>query len=159
MTAVFSVVQAVLLRPLPFKGSGQLISLHERVEEDPHDFNVTAPDILIFQRESKAFSGEGGYIGTDYDLTGAGAPFHAAAERVTASLFPTLGIDPLLGRTFTQEEDENGVPVAVISYSLWRERFRGIPVSWAGRLTWIGAPTRSSESCREISSFLWTRGD
>ena len=127
MTAVFSVVQAVLLRPLPFKDSGQLISLHERVEEDPHDFNVTAPDILIFQRESKTFSGEGGYIGTDDDLTGAGAPFHAAAERVTASLFPTLGVDPLLGRTFTQEEDENGAPLAVISYSLWRERFQRDP--------------------------------
>ena len=71
------------------------------------EFNVTAPDVLIFQRESKAFSGEGGYVGADYDVTGAGAPFHAAAERVTASLFPVLGIDPLLGRTFTQKEDEN----------------------------------------------------
>ncbi len=62
MTAVFSVAEAVLLRPLPFKDPGQLLSLHEWVREDPHDFNVTAPDVLIFQRESKAFSGEGGYI-------------------------------------------------------------------------------------------------
>jgi predicted permease len=127
MTAVFSVVEAVLLRPLPFKDSGQLLSLHERIREDPHDFNVTAPDVLIFQRESKAFSGEGGYMSAGYDVTGAGAPFHAAAERVTASLFPVLGISPLLGRTFTQEEDENGRPVTVISYSLWRERFQSDP--------------------------------
>ena len=97
MTAVFSVVEAVLLRPLPFKDSGQLLTLHEGVREDPHPFNVTAPDVLIFQRESKAFSGEGGYVGADYDVTGAGAPFHAVAERVTASLFPVLGVDPLLG--------------------------------------------------------------
>jgi putative ABC transport system permease protein len=128
MTAVFSVVEAVLLRPLPFKDSGQLMSLHERVEEDtPHDFNVSAPDVLIFQRESKAFSGAGGYLRAAYDVTGAGAPFHATAERVTASLFPVLGVGPLLGRTFTQQEDENSVPVTVISYALWRERFHDDP--------------------------------
>ena len=127
MTAVFSVVEAVLLRPLPFKDSGQLLSLHEWVREDPHEFNVTAPDVLIFQRDSQAFSGEGGYISAGYDVTGAGAPFHAAAERVTASLFPVLGIDPLLGRTFTREEDVNSAPVTVLSYSLWRERFQRDP--------------------------------
>jgi putative ABC transport system permease protein len=127
MTAVFSVVEAILFRPLPFKDSGHLISLHEWIREDPHDFNVTAPDILIFQRESKAFSGVGGYIGAGFDVTGAGAPFHAASERVTASLFPTLGVDPLLGRSFTQKEDENAAPVTVISYSLWRERFQSNP--------------------------------
>jgi predicted permease len=127
MTAVFSVVEAVLLRPLPFKDSGQLISLHEWVREDPHDFNVTAPDVLIFQRESKAFSGEGGYVGAAFDVTGAGAPFHAAAERVSASVLPVLGIDPFLGRTFSQEEDTNAAPVTVISYSLWREKFQSDP--------------------------------
>ena len=127
MTAVFSVVEAVLLRPLPFKDSGRLISLHESVREDPHDFNVTAPDILIFQRESKAFSGEGGYIAAGYDVTGTGAPFRATVERVSASVFPVLGIDPLLGRAFTQEEDANAAPVTVISYSLWQEKFQSDP--------------------------------
>ena len=127
MTAVFSVVDAILFRPLPFKDSGQLISLHEWIPEDPHDFNVTAPDVVIFQRESKAFSGVGGYIGAGFDVTGAGAPFHAVSERVTASLFLTLGVNPLLGRTFTQKEDENAAPVTVISYSLWRERFQSDP--------------------------------
>ena len=127
MTAAFSVVESVLLRPLPFRDSDRLVSLHETVEEDPHDFSMTAPDVLIFQRESHAFSGEGGYVGAAYDVTGAGAPFHAAAERVTASLFPALGVDAFLGRTFTQEEDENTAPVTVISYSLWRERFESDP--------------------------------
>ncbi len=127
MTAVFSVVEAVLLRPLPFRDSSQLVSLHEWIREDPHEFNVTAPDILIFQRESKAFSGEGGYISAGYDVTGAGAPFHAAAERVSASVFPVLGIDPLLGRTFTPEEDTNAAPVTVISYAFWREKLQSDP--------------------------------
>jgi predicted permease len=127
MTAVFSVVEAVLLRPLPFPNSSQLISLHEWVGEDPHEYNVTAPDILIFQRESKAFSGEGGYISAGYDVTGAGAPFHAAAERMSASVFPVLGVDPFLGRTFTPEEDTHAAPVTVISYALWREKFQSDP--------------------------------
>ena len=128
MTAVFSVVEAVLLRPLPFRDSGQLLNVHERVEEDtPRDFNVSAPDVVIFQRESKAFSGAGGYVGAAFDVTGAGAPFHATAERVTASLFSVLGVGPSLGRTFTQQEDENSVPVTVVSYALWRERFHSDP--------------------------------
>jgi putative ABC transport system permease protein len=123
VTAVFSVVEAVMLRPLPFKDPGRLVSLHESFEHDPHELRMTAPDVLIFQRESKAFSGVGGFIASAYELTGAGAPFKARAERVTSSLFPILGIEPLLGRIFTQQEDDNASPVTVISYALWKERF------------------------------------
>jgi predicted permease len=124
VTAVFSVVEAVMLRPLPFQDSGRLISLHESFEHDSHELRMSAPDVLIFQRESNDFSGVGGFIGSAYEMTGAGAPFKARAERVTASLFPLLGIEPLLGRTFTQREDDSASPVAVISYALWKERFR-----------------------------------
>ena len=60
-------------------------------------------------------------------MTGAGAPFHATAERVTASLFPVPAVNPLLGRTFTVQEDDNSVPVTVTSYALWRERFYSNP--------------------------------
>jgi len=123
VTAVFSVVEAVMLRPLPFKDSGRLISLHENVEQDSHELRMSAPDVVIFQRESKAFSGVGGFIASAYELTGAGAPFKARAERVTSSLFPILGIEPLLGRIFTQQEDDNGSPVTVISYALWKDSF------------------------------------
>jgi len=127
VTAVFSIVLAVLLRPLPFKDSGRLISLHEHIEGDSHELNVTAPDVLTFERESSAFTAVGGFIGSGYELTGAGAPFKARAERVTASLFPLLGIEPMLGRTFTQQEDDDASPVAVISYALWMERFHSDP--------------------------------
>jgi len=121
--AVFSVVNAVLLRPLPFKEPDQLMSLHERSDEDKHELRVTAPDLLIFQRESHAFSGLAGFISSAYELTGAGDPFEARGERVSASLFPVLGVEPHLGRTFSLQEDDNGAPVAVISYALWRDRF------------------------------------
>jgi len=127
MTAVFSVVESVLLRSLPFKNPQRLVVLHESILHDPHQFSVTAPDILTFQAETKSFSGIGGYIGASYVMTGVGAPFQAQAERVTSSLFPVLGVNPLLGRTFTRREDENAAPVTVISYALWKQRFQGDP--------------------------------
>ena len=125
--AVFSVVEAVLLRPLPFKDPNELVSIHERSDQDTHELRVGGPDVLIFQRESKAFAGVAGHIAGRFELTGAGAPFEAFAQRVSASLFPTLGVDPILGRTFTQQEDDNGVAVAVISYTLWKDRFQFEP--------------------------------
>jgi predicted permease len=123
VTAVFSIVEGVMLRPLPFQDSGRLISLHERFEQDSHELRMSAPDVLTFQRESQTFSGVGGFIASAYELTGAGAPFKARAERVTSSLFPLLGIEPLLGRVFTQQEDDTASAVTVISYALWKERF------------------------------------
>lgn len=126
VTAAFSVVEAVMLRPLPFEDPGRLISLHESVEHDSHTLSLTAPDVLTFQRESKredgSFSGVGGFIASAYELTGAGASFKARAERVTASLFPVLGVVPMLGRTLTQQEDDSAAPVAVISYAIWKDR-------------------------------------
>src|SRR5277367_4859924 len=128
VTAVFSAVEAVLLRPLPYKDSDRLFALHERVEHLLEgDANLSAPDVLTFARESKAFTGVGGFVGASYEASGAGAPFQARAERLTASVFPALGIDPALGRTFTQQEDDTSVPVTVISYALWQERFQGDP--------------------------------
>ena len=126
VTAVFSVVEAVLLRPLPFQQPQQLVSLHEGIA---HTFEgaLPAPDVIQFARDNRAFSGIGGYVSAEYELTGAGDPFHVRAERVTASLFPVLGVSPLLGRSFTQNEDDSSAPVAIISYVLWHERFHADP--------------------------------
>lgn len=127
VTAVFSVVDAVLLRPLPYPQAGQLVVLHEGIEHLFDAANLPAPDVITFERESHAFTGVGGFIGSEYEATGAGAPFRASAERLTASVFPVLGVQPLLGRTFTQKEDEQSAPVTVISYALWKDRFDGKP--------------------------------
>jgi predicted permease len=123
VTAVFSIVESVMLRPLPFQDSGRLVSLHERFEQESHELRMSAPDVQTFQRDSQAFSGVGGFIASTYELTGAGSPFKARAERVTSSVFPLLGIEPLLGRVFTQQEDDTSSAVTVISYALWKERF------------------------------------
>jgi predicted permease len=128
VAAVFSVVEAALLRPLPYKDPGQLYLLRERIEHLLEgDANLSAPDVLTFAREQKAFTGVGGFVGASFEASGAGAPFRARAERLTASVFPVLGIQPLLGRTFTQQEDDTSAPVAVISYGLWEERYQGDP--------------------------------
>jgi predicted permease len=127
VTAVFSIVEAVLLKPLPFNDPGHLISLHEGIGHDAHELRMSAPDLLFLQRENRAFSGVSGFIASAYEITGAGEPFQAHAERVTASLFPVLGVEPFLGRTFTQNDDDNATPVAVISYTFWKRRFQSDP--------------------------------
>ncbi|MBV8630249.1 MAG: ABC transporter permease [Silvibacterium sp.] len=126
VTAVFSLVEAVLLRPLPYRDPGRLIILHESIEHLLEgDANLSAPDVLTFERENRVFTGVGGFIGADYEASGAGAPFRARAERVTAPVFPVLAVEPLLGRTFTQQEDDGFAAVTVISYGLWQERYQG----------------------------------
>ena len=127
VTAVFSIVESVLLRPLPFEHPESLVRLHEGIEHILEPVDLPAPDILRFARNNQTFSAVGGFVASEYELTGAGAPLHARAERVTAALFPMLGIAPIQGRNFTQNEDDNSAPVALISYALWRERFHSDP--------------------------------
>ncbi|QNI33880.1 ABC transporter permease [Alloacidobacterium dinghuense] len=123
VTAVFSIVNAVLLRPLPFQDPARLVRLHEGIAHILNPVDLPAPDIIRFARNNQTFSALGGFVASEYELSGVGAPLHARAERVTASLFPMLGVHPMLGRNFTQNEDDNSAPVALISYALWRERF------------------------------------
>ncbi len=127
VTAVFSVVYAVLLRPLPYPEANHLAVLHEAMEHLGGMANLAAPDVLVYQRESRAFTAVAGFIDQGYDVTGAGEPFRAQAERVSAQMFPVLGVPPLLGRAFTQKEDENSAAVTLLSYALWKERFGGSP--------------------------------
>lgn len=125
VTAVFSVVDAVLLRPLPYADPGTLVRLHEGVEHQFAPSDLPAPDVIRFTRESQTFAAVGGFTADEYEMTGAGQPLMARAERVTASLFPLLGARPMVGRTFTKAEDEQSAAVVLISYALWNERFGG----------------------------------
>jgi hypothetical protein len=72
---------------------------------------------------SGAFSSMGGYIGANYELSGSVSPIEVNAARVTAGVFPTVGVNPILGRVFTEQEEESHQPVALISYALWAERY------------------------------------
>jgi predicted permease len=125
-TAIFSIVEGVLLRPLPFPGQAMLVTLGDKLEGVNYDGDVpgaTAPGIRTYMRDTRAFSSLGGYQLSTYELSGLGDPAQINAARLTASIYSVLGVSPLMGRTFTQQEDESGQQVAVLSYQTWNSRF------------------------------------
>jgi predicted permease len=127
-TAVFSVVEGVLLRPLPFRAAGRLVAVTEKLQGVEDEAGpLTAPDIRAYTRDAHAFESVGGYQPTGYELSGAGEPSQVNAARLGAGVFPTLGVAPVLGRVFTRQEDDDGEQVAVLSYALWQTRFHGDP--------------------------------
>ena len=128
-TAIFSIVEGVLLRPLPFAHPDRLVVLSDVLAGanlgDNGEAGVTAPEIPTYQRNTVSFESLGGYQQTGYEFSGAGAPAQINASRLTASLFHVLGVPPLMGRTFTQQEDDGHQQLAVISYEMWHSRFNG----------------------------------
>ena len=108
-TAVFSMVEGVLLRPLPFPGQSRLVALADIVEGVDYGGDtpgVTAPGTRIYMRDTSAFSSLGSYQPTTYELSGLGDPMQIGAARLSASVFPVLAVPPLIGRAFTQREDD-----------------------------------------------------
>ena len=129
-TGIFSIVEGVLLRPLPFPDQSRLVTLADIVEGVDYGGDtpgVTAPGVRTYMRDTSAFSSLGGYQSTTYELSGVGNPVQISAARLTASTFSVLAVSPLLGRTFTQQEDESKLQVTVISYQMWRGLFHGDP--------------------------------
>src|SRR3984885_15975535 len=127
-TAIFSIVEGVLLRPLPFPKQAQLVTLGdilEGVKYGAGTSGVTAPGIRTYMRDPRAFSSLGGYQASTYELSGLGDAAQINAARLTASMFSVLGVSPLMGRAFTTQEDESGQQVALVSYQTWRSRFDG----------------------------------
>jgi len=127
-TAIFSIVEGVLLRPLPFPDQARLVTLGDILEGVKYGADapgVTAPGVRIYMRDTRAFSSLGGYQSSTYELSGAGEPAEINAARLTASMFPVLGVSPLMGRGFTQQEDDGSEQVALLSYQTWQSRFHG----------------------------------
>jgi len=127
-TAIFSIVEGVLLRPLPFPQQDRLVILGDSLEGVDMEGGpppTTAAEVRIYNRDTRAFSALGGYRQTSYELSGVGDPAQINASRLTAGIFPVLGVSPLIGRAFTQQEDDSSQQVAVISYQMWRSRFNG----------------------------------
>jgi len=127
-TAIFSVVHAVILRPLPYSAPDRLVLVKEWIPKAiPDPIPVCAPDVIQFQRENKSFEGLAGFIGNSLDLVGGTEPLRVHINRVNANLFSILGVQPVLGRAFLSEEDQPGRRVAILSYGLWQKRFGGAP--------------------------------
>jgi putative ABC transport system permease protein len=130
-TAIFSIVEGVLLRPLPFPNSDRLVVLSDRLQGADVGGNgeagVTAPDIRAYMRDTHSFQSLGGVGFSAYELSGIGEPAQVNASRLSARVFSALEVAPLLGRTFTAQEDEQSQQVAVLSYATWKSRFNGNP--------------------------------
>ena len=130
-TAIFSVVEGVLMRPLPFPHSESLVQLSDILQGGEVGSNgeagVTAPDIQAYTRDTHSFESLGGYAQTGYELSGIGDPAQVNAARLSGGVLPALGVMPQMGRFFTQHEDDNKEHVAVLSYSLWQSRLHGDP--------------------------------
>lgn len=121
-TAVFSLIEAILLRPLPFKNPDRLVLVGDHLGGGAGT-SVTAREIAVYSIGSSAFSSLGGFITTTFELSGEATPQQVHAARFSAGVFPTLGVQPILGRVFTRAEEDGHEPVAVISYSLWQDRY------------------------------------
>jgi len=121
-TGIFSVVNAVLLRPLPFRDPGRLVLIAERSSYPI--LSTSYENYLDWREQSHSFAAVEATRGTTLTLAGTGEPERLNARMVTAGMFPMLGIRAQEGRTFLPEEDRaNGAPVALLSYGLWQRRF------------------------------------
>ncbi len=125
-TAIFSLVEGILLRPFPFSDPDRLVLLGDHLGGGPNT-PVTAREIGTYANATTAFSSVGGYIGTTYELSGGATPEEVDAARFSAGVFPTLGVRPILGRVFTQQEEDAHQPLAVLSYALWLNRYQRDP--------------------------------
>ncbi|HEV2380656.1 MAG TPA: ABC transporter permease, partial [Terriglobia bacterium] len=126
-TSIFSVVEAVLLRPLPFRDPDRLVLIKENVNKLGAPSDLAAPDVLMFAHDARGFEGVGGFERNAMELSGLGEPMRITTARLTGGVFSLLGVSPVLGRGFTQDEDDHGQPVALIGYSLWQGRFNADP--------------------------------
>jgi putative ABC transport system permease protein len=123
-TAIFTVVNAVLLRPLPFRDSSGLMIIAEK--SNFPIISTSYQNYIDWRDQSHSFASLEATRGTTITLTGAGEPERLNARMVTAPLLPLLGVDARIGRTFRADEDRaGGAPVALLSYGLWQRRFGG----------------------------------
>jgi hypothetical protein len=127
-TAIFSVVEGVLLAPLPYPQSGRLVMIWEWNLKLKQVKEPSYPNFLDWQRDARSFQQMAGYKWHFYGLTSPGPPEHVASMEVSSGFFTTLGVKLALGREFSEPEDKHGgTPVAIISDRLWRDRFAGSP--------------------------------
>jgi predicted permease len=126
-TALFSVINGVLLSPLPFPQPDQLVTVHEN-KPNFEGGSVSYPNFRDWQKDNHTFASLAVARGSAFSLTGIGEAEQVTGEYVTSDFFPLLGVNPLAGRTFAQDEDQVGAgPLALISEGLWQRKFSSAP--------------------------------
>jgi putative ABC transport system permease protein len=125
-TAIFSVVNSVLLRPLPFHDPSRLMMLDEKWLPRFSHFEAPPQDFLAWREQSKSFDQLGAFVSAAFNLPEGDRSERISGQRITANLPDLLGVKPVLGRTFTQQEDTAGNDhVILLGYSLWKRQFSG----------------------------------
>ena len=126
-TALFSVINGVLLSPLPFRDPDQLVTFHEN-KPNFEGGSVSYPNFRDWQKDNHTFSALALARTYAFSLTASGEPEQVGGEFISADFFPVLGVQPVIGRTFTQDEEKIGAgPVALISAGLWQRKFSSSP--------------------------------
>jgi putative ABC transport system permease protein len=124
-TAIFSVVDAVLLRPLPYPESDRLVFLNE-TSRSMDEISISYPNFADWRNQNHVFENIGVYNRSSYNLTGVGEAERIVTGQVSADMFAALRANPAMGRLFTNDEDKPGAaPVVILSYPLWQRRFGG----------------------------------
>src|ERR1700685_2973479 len=125
--AIFSVVQGVLLAPLPYSEPDRLVLVWQYNLTLKHPISVSYPDFLDWQRDARSFQQMAAFDSQDRDLTSPGTPEHLAGKEISSGFLSVLGVKPILGREFSPEEDKRGgLRAVIISNRLWRNRFAAI---------------------------------
>jgi predicted permease len=126
-TALFSVVNGVLLNPLPYRQPDRLVAIYERNQQFSH-YSISYPNFLDWVRNQRSFTALAAFREDNYNLTGMGEPERVKAEMVSADFFPVLGVNPVAGRLFRPEEDQVGArPVVLLSGGFWQRKFGSAP--------------------------------
>src|SRR5215467_5205178 len=127
-TAIFSVVNELLLRPLPYRDADRVVMLWEVTPEGRHQNSTSRGNFRRWREQTTSYQQIAAFTDYRFNLTGAGEPEELSVQMATPDLFKVLGVDPLLGRTFLPDDAEEGKPqVAVLSYGLWQRRFGSQP--------------------------------
>ena len=127
-TAIFSIVNAVLLKPLPFPEPDRLLYINSgfsNQKDVARPFAMSYPDFLDWRASAKSLSGMASYHDDSFTLTGLEQPLHVNGSTVSGDFFSVVGVQPFLGRGFTREEEKPGTRVIVLSYQLWQSAFHG----------------------------------
>jgi hypothetical protein len=124
-TTVFSIVNAVMLRPLPYATPQRLVEVKTSQEQHYESSNVSYPDFFDWQTQNHSFEHLLSYHDTSYTLTGVDRPSRLDGEVVSWEMVPTLGVSPKLGRGFLPEDEKRGAHMILISHSLWTSQFAG----------------------------------
>jgi len=122
-SAVFTIVNGILLEGLPYRDPQQLLLMFEQLPNAPSKFGVSPPDFEFIRNKAESFSGLAAYLTVSYELSGAAESQRFTGARVSPELFSVLGVSPILGRALSEDDDRNEAHVAIISHGLWSRAF------------------------------------